>query len=387
MDAWRRKFTRNILAITFALQVPFAVLVALAFGHAGLASFAAPLAILAVLIIHTPMYFRLADWTDHRRSGFARVWFFETPFFVHFTASLVFGPLGWLALLVLAAMRLAHVPVHVFAVLAALYATCFAMGAYAVLVRRFWVRTRRVDVVVPRLDPALDGVTFAQLSDLHCGPYMPRAYLGYLAGRVAREHPDAVLLTGDMVTHGVGYVDDITALVRSLAKEAPLGVFASMGNHDYFGAVNEIDEAMAAGGARVLRNRGVSVAGPRGGSLHIAAIDDSWTRRDDVDLALAARSERDGASVLIAHDPETFPRIAKRGDVDLVVSGHTHGGQFAVPFFARRWNLARLRYRYTLGLYRDATTALYVHAGNGTSGPPARFGVAPEIAVLKLRRG
>jgi predicted MPP superfamily phosphohydrolase len=213
---------------------------------------------------------------------------------------------------------------------------------------------------------------------------MPKSYLSYLARRANAENPDAVMLTGDMVTHGVGYVDDVAHLVRSLRGK--LGVFASMGNHDYFGAVNEIDEAMARGGATVLRNRGVSVEGPRGGSIHIAAVDDYWTKRDDVDLALAMKTRRDGACVLIAHDPDTFPRIASRGDVDLVLSGHTHGGQFAVPFLARRWNLARVRHKHTLGLYRERDTALYVHAGNGTSGPPARFGVAPEIAVLTLRR-
>ena len=82
--------------------------------------------------------------------------------------------------------------------------------------------------------------------------------------------------------------------------------------------------------------------------------------------------------VMLAHDPALFDEIAARGDVDLVLSGHTHGGQFAMPFFVRQINLARLRYKYTAGEYRVGRTALYVHCGNGTSGPPVRFGAAPE---------
>ncbi|MEI8255224.1 MAG: metallophosphoesterase [Deltaproteobacteria bacterium] len=384
MDAWRRRFTRNVIAFTFLLQVPFGVLLGAALARTGAAPYAAALAAGAIFFLHTPMFLRLASWTDHERSGAARVWLFETPFYVHFVSSLLFGPLGLVALLALGVARLARHGIAVLPVLAAMYGVALTLGAYATLVLRFWVRVRRVELRVDGLDPALDGVRLVQLPDLHCGPYMPRAYLTWLARRANAEAPDVTLLTGDMINHGTGYVDDVAHLARSL--RAPLGVFGAMGNHDYFGAHHEVADAMRAGGARVLCNEGVSVPGPRGGSLFVAAIDDSWTRRDDVDGALAGRTSRDGATVLIAHDPEVFDRVARRGDVDVVLSGHTHGGQFAMPFAARRWNLARLRYRYTLGLYRAGRAWLYVHAGNGTSGPPARFGVAPEIAVLTLRR-
>ena len=89
--------------------------------------------------------------------------------------------------------------------------------------------------------------------------------------------------------------------------------------------------------------------------------------------------------MLLWHDPKDFPAIAARETVDLVLAGHTHGGQFAVPFAHARWNLARLRGPHVSGLYRSAgRTTLFVHRGNGTSGPPARFGAAPEIAVIVL---
>jgi len=90
-------------------------------------------------------------------------------------------------------------------------------------------------------------------------------------------------------------------------------------------------------------------------------------------------------AVLLAHDPALFPEAAA-GGVDLTLSGHTHGGQLGLPFFARRINLARLTTPLTSGLYRVGTSTLYVNRGLGTTGPPVRLGVAPEIAVLTLRR-
>ena len=90
-------------------------------------------------------------------------------------------------------------------------------------------------------------------------------------------------------------------------------------------------------------------------------------------------------AVLLAHDPVLFPEAAERG-VDLVLSGHTHGGQVAVPLLARKLNLARLITRFTNGVYKSGTSTLYVNRGLGTTGPPVRLAVAPEIAVLTLRR-
>jgi predicted MPP superfamily phosphohydrolase len=90
-------------------------------------------------------------------------------------------------------------------------------------------------------------------------------------------------------------------------------------------------------------------------------------------------------AVLLAHDPVLFPEAAEHG-VDLVLSGHTHGGQVAVPMLARKLNLARLITRFTNGVYQQGRTTLYVNRGLGTTGPPVRLAVAPEIAVLTLRR-
>ena len=161
------------------------------------------------------------------------------------------------------------------------------------------------------------------------------------------------------------------------------GVVACMGNHDYFGVEDHVAKALADGGARVLRNEGTPLR--RGDdTLWLAALDDRWTRRDDAAKALADAPAHTPV-VMLAHDPASFPDLAKRG-VALVLSGHTHAGQFALPLAGDRANLARVMYPYSAGVFREGASTLYVHRGLGTSGPPTRFATRPEVAVLVLRR-
>ena len=121
------------------------------------------------------------------------------------------------------------------------------------------------------------------------------------------------------------------------------------------------------------------------GSAFVAGVVDTWTERHDLERTLAGRPAA-APVVLLAHDPALFPEAAARG-VELTLSGHTHGGQIGVPFLAHRFNLARVMTRFTTGLYKIGDAILYVNRGLGTTGPPVRLAVAPEIAVLTLRRG
>ena len=120
-----------------------------------------------------------------------------------------------------------------------------------------------------------------------------------------------------------------------------------------------------------------------GARLWLAAIDDTWTRRDDLELAMQGRPEG-AATVLLAHDPGRFDQAAEAG-AELVLSGHTHGGQIAVPFLAKQLSLASLAHPYNVGFYRRGRSTLYVHPGLGTTGPPMRLGAAPEVTILVLR--
>jgi predicted MPP superfamily phosphohydrolase len=191
---------------------------------------------------------------------------------------------------------------------------------------------------------------------------------------------DLVVVTGDMVTNGSHFHVEIADVVG--AMRAKDGVVVAMGNHDYFGDGEGLVAKLRERGARVLRN--ASEALTRGGThVRLAAIDDRWSRRSNMDEALRGREPGEPA-ILLAHDPVDFAAAASRG-VDLVLSGHTHGGQLAVPLLARHANLSRFSREHTLGVYRRGRSQLVVHPGLGTSGPPVRVGVAPAIVEITLR--
>jgi predicted MPP superfamily phosphohydrolase len=260
------------------------------------------------------------------------------------------------------------------------YATGLVIAGYGILVRRRVFQIRHVDVPIPGLARELDGFKIAHLSDLHIGTTTPRSW-GERWARAANEHAaDIAVVTGDLVTSGTEFYDDVARVLGAL--EAKLGVFVSMGNHDYFGDGEPLVAGIRARGPKVLRNEGL-VLEKAGKKLYLCAIDDTWTRRDDVDRALAARPEG-VPTVLLAHDPERF-RVAAKRDVELTLSGHTHGGQIAVPFLSRRFSLSHLTHHFHQGLYTKGRSTLYVHPGLGTTGPPMRLGVAPAVVILTLR--
>ena len=307
----------------------------------------------------------------------------DIPYFIHWCAAL------WtlipavvesvtLPLVELARGAPVHLPVGAYMWT---YLSGLGVGAYGVLVRRRWFRVVTRQVRVTGLPAAFDGFRIAHLSDLHVGSLTPRSWGMRWARAANAAAPDLAVVTGDLVTSGSAYTREIADVLGEL--RAPHGVFSSMGNHDYFGEEERLVDALRGRGVKVLRNEGVVL--DRGGArLWLAAIDDTWTRRDDLGRALAERP--DGVpTVLLAHDPNRFDQAADAG-VELVLSGHTHGGQVAVPFLARTLNAARFPYKYSLGVYERGASTLYVHPGLGTTGPPFRLGAAPEVTVLVLRR-
>jgi predicted MPP superfamily phosphohydrolase len=257
-----------------------------------------------------------------------------------------------------------------------------ALLSLAAGLRALWPRPRvvRHTLAIPGLPRAFENYRIVHLSDVHCGPWTPPARVRRWVARINALSPDLVAVTGDLITTGNDYVHPVAEALGGL--RAPDGVFACMGNHDYFTDGEAFAGSLGRAGLTVLRNRGQAVerAGDR---LFVAGVDDTWTQRADVPAALGQRP-RDTTTVLLAHDPLLFPEAASRG-VELILSGHTHGGQIAVPGLHRKLNLARLMTPFTVGLYRTGRSTLHVTRGAGTTGPPIRLGAPSEIAVLTLR--
>jgi predicted MPP superfamily phosphohydrolase len=365
---------------TVLAHVPVAMAVHAAASGLGLAR---PWIISAAIALALVLPFRrrmLALMPDGQRPAW-QLQLIEMPYFAHWCAASF--ALAWTTVAsgawIVARVAIGHAPFSMTHAAGWGYLAGAAVASWGVWIRRKWVRVRRLDVPILGLDPVFDGYTIVQLSDLHIGSFNPESMaLGWV--RLANSlGADLVAVTGDLITNGDAFHPAVENVIRAL--RARDGVVVSPGNHDYFGDAEDLFDRVRAAGARLLRNESFRVHREHA-SLVIAGVDDTWTRRADVHAALSKRP--DGSpTVLLAHDPELFPIAAGRG-VQLVLSGHTHGGQVAVPFIARWLNLSKLAHRYHLGSYRDGACHLYVSGGLGTTGPPVRVGAAPEIAVIRL---
>ena len=244
---------------------------------------------------------------------------------------------------------------------------------------------RRLDVPLERWPKALHGVRVAVLSDLHTGaPHVDERRLARIVAKVNAQHPDLVALVGD-------YADPTVPLGEAIAPEAvaqalgelhaPLGVFAVLGNHDWYHYGERVPRALRAAGIEVLENDAVAVE-HHGEVLWVAGLADMRERDADATVALAMVPPQQ-ALIALTHDPDMFPSLRDRADVTL--AGHTHGGQVGLPLVRRA--TAPTSGGYTGGEVREGGGYMYVSRGIGTTGLPIRFAAPPEIPVLTLRSG
>ncbi|MBS1119166.1 MAG: metallophosphoesterase [Deltaproteobacteria bacterium] len=238
-----------------------------------------------------------------------------------------------------------------------------------------------VEITLDKLPAALDGFTIVQLSDLHVGMTIDRAFVQRVVDHTNRLAPDLIALTGDLVD---GQVEDLREDIAPLASlRAKHGVFAVTGNHEYYSGADAWIEELKRLGARYLRNERVTI-GNGDASFELAGVDDhgahGWQGHgQDLPAATAGR-DRERALVLLAHQPRQV-RVAALHGVDLQLSGHTHGGQIWPWHYLVKIQQGGL----LAGRYLHASTQLYVTRGCGYWGPPVRLLAPLEITRVILR--
>jgi len=233
-------------------------------------------------------------------------------------------------------------------------------------------------IILRRLPKALDGFRIVQLSDVHHGPFSDRSQIERAVETANRLQPDIIALTGDYISKERHFAAPCAEMLGRL--EARHGVYAVLGNHDHWTDAALITDLFRAEGMKVLINEGMRFQ--KGDSAFwLAGVDDTMVGLEDLPLALAG-ARRDEMKLLLAHNPIILRRAA-RASVDLVLSGHTHGGQVALR--SERSASGRPRRRLLKGLGRQGNTQIYVNRGLGTVVLPIRYGCPPEVSLLELR--
>lgn len=247
----------------------------------------------------------------------------------------------------------------------------------------------RQEIPLRRWPARLDGFTIALMSDFHYDPWFSIHPLKAAINMVNAERPDLIALTGDFVTLPLFSKDDEKAASASVPcaellrqMHAPHGLWAVMGNHDFFSDPDLVTRALRAQGIQVLANQSTPIEA-NGARFWLSGVDDVLGQAADLDRALHT-VPADEAVVLLAHEPD-YADYVSHHPVDLQLSGHSHGGQVRFPFI-RPLYLPDMAKKYIWGLYKIGGLTLYTNPGLGTLILPVRWNCPPEITLLKLRR-
>jgi uncharacterized protein len=266
-------------------------------------------------------------------------------------------------------------------------ATTAGLVLYSGEVARHEIDIVERPIAITNLPTPFHGYRIVQLSDIHLDEYTEPFFLERIVHKVNALAPDLVLLTGDFITHGsLTFIAGGHAIRRCseilTTLTAPLR-YAILGNHDVSFGASIVVNSLTAHGTTVLVNQYLPIE-RNGARCWLCGVDDPGTSHPDLDLAVPAKP--DGPVILMAHEPDYADDVAAhpRGPlVDLMLAGHSHGGQVRLPFLGALI-LPPMGEKYPEGLYRLKQMQLYVNRGIGTVGLPFRLNCPPEITVITL---
>jgi predicted MPP superfamily phosphohydrolase len=257
-----------------------------------------------------------------------------------------------------------------------------ALWAFVIEPSRLVLRETRI--TLPSWPASLKGLRIAVISDLHAGsPYITLDKIHRIVETTNAAQPDLILLPGDFVIQGVkgGSFMEPEVMASALHRlRARLGVFATLGNHDWWYNGPRVKKALENVGVTVLENDAAMIDRD-GAAIWVAGIGDKWEGNPDIASALAKVG--DSAPIIaFTHNPDIFPSIPAR--VALTIAGHTHGGQVAFPIIGRPIVPSDFGERYAAGHIIEGPKHLFVSTGVGSSILPVRFRVPPEISLLMI---
>lgn len=264
---------------------------------------------------------------------------------------------------------------------------------------KYRYNVKNIALQFPNLPEAFKGLKIVHISDVHSGSFTNKKAVEHGIDTILKQGADIILFTGDLVNDHADEMKDYTEVFSKL--HAPMGVFSTLGNHDYgdyrtwpsaeakVQNLERLKQMQKDMGWRLLMNEHV-VLERDGHQIALLGIENwgakaNFPKYGKLDLAYAG-TEKYPFKILMSHDPSHWDAQVRTEykDIDLMLSGHTHGMQFGVELPGFKWSPVQYVYKQWAGLYEEATQKLYVNRGYGFIGYPGRVGILPEITVIEL---
>ena len=262
-------------------------------------------------------------------------------------------------------------------------------------------RVRRVKLPMKNLPSGFNGMTIAQISDIHSGSFFNRTAVKGGVDLLLKQKPDMVFFTGDLVNSHAEEVNEFITIFDKV--KAPMGVYSTLGNHDYGKYVQwpsaqaerqnvlNVVAAHKQMGWNILmdENRILEQNGDKIALIGVQNLGFGPAALRAGNLAKAYKgAEEYPVKLLLSHDPTHWDAEVrpKYSDIDVMFSGHTHGAQFGVDLGDVKWSPAQYFYKQWAGLYQEGSQRLYVNRGYGYIGYPGRVGILPEITIFELTK-
>ncbi len=275
-------------------------------------------------------------------------------------------------------------------------------SSYGILSGAHDYQVHRKILYLPNLPKSFDGLRFAQLSDIHSGSFFNKVAVKGGVEMLLKEKPDLVFFTGDLVNNVASEMKEYQDIFGKV--KAPLGVYSTLGNHDYGDYalwdspeekrknLQELKDTHARMGWNLLMNKHKLIE-QGGDKIAILGIE-NWSAKGRFpkygSLEKAHQNTEEASTkILLSHDPSHWKAevLGKYQDIDLMLAGHTHGMQFGVEIGNFRWSPVQYFYEEWADLYSEKKQHLYVNRGFGYIGYPGRIGILPEITIFELKRG
>lgn len=259
---------------------------------------------------------------------------------------------------------------------------------------------KKLQLSFEKLPENFKGTRIIHISDIHSGSLLDQKAVEHGVKKIMAQRPDMIVFTGDLVNDRASEMEKLSAVFNKLS--APLGVYSILGNHDYGDYarwpkdgiskeenLNNLKQVHAQMGWKLLMNEHVVIE-KEGQHLALLGIE-NWSAKGNfprygrMDLAYRG-TEKYPFKILLSHDPSHWDAEVKTNysDIDLMLSGHTHGMQFGVEVPGLKWSPVQYMYKQWAGLYEDAHQKLYINRGFGFIGYPGRVGILPEITLIEL---